>query len=605
MKTTILSLIFWSVALLVSANETEGRVVDKATGKYVYMARVTSDTLEVFTDKAGRFTLNLTKSITTLKIEKAGYKTLTASFSPIIYLEPEPEKNILLSDDNTYEMEEAIMLSRSVHGVSKLMPTSPKRESVMASYATIPVDREEFTTFEEGGFCFTTQKPLSTFSTDVDRASYAIVRRDLNGGIKPDVSSVRVEEMVNYFNYNYTKTGKEVISISLATAPCPWNTKNRIVKIGLQTPDIDNDKLPVSNFVFLVDVSGSMQDADKLPLAKKALVSFVNNLRDEDRIALVTYAGSTRVVLPSTPAKKKQAIISAIETLSAGGSTAGAQGLQLAYSEAQSGFISEGNNRIILITDGDFNVGPSSVEDLTTIVKNNRDKGIFISVLGFGRGNIKDNRMEAIADNGNGNYGYVDNFQEAQRILLKEFGSTLFTVAKDVKVQVEFNPAVVEAYRLVGYENRALNAEDFNNDKKDAGDMGVGQQVTALYEVSVKGSDALIDPLRYQSASGKCNELKNNELAYVKVRYKDPDSKQSKVINTPVHTSVLQNEPDSETCFATSVAMFGMLLRNSDYLQEGDYSTVANWAVKSKGTDDDGYRAEFIRLVGVAAALSD
>jgi Ca-activated chloride channel homolog len=608
MKTTILGLIFLSVSMFLSAKNVTGKVADKVTGKFVYMARVTCDTMEVFTDNAGYFVLNVPQPRATLKIEKQGYVTLEVKVSEsmmTVFLEPIPVKNEIVMMDEEYDVAKVNLLSGTVSGVSRQAVAHSKALYIMPMSVPVPANNEEFSAFEESVFSFVATKPLSTFSTDVDRASYAIVRRDLNRGYKPDVSSVRVEEMINYFNYSYRKRKDVPITVSLGATECPWNSKNKIVRIGLQTPEIEREKLPASNFVFLVDVSGSMQDADKLPLAKRALVAFVKNLREGDRVALVTYAGSTKVALSSTPAKDRSVIISSIESLSASGSTAGAEGLQLAYAEAQKGFKKEGNNRIILVTDGDFNVGPSSVDELKEIVKSNRDKGIFISVLGFGSGNIKDNRMETIADNGNGNYGYVDNFQEAQRILLKEFGSTLFTIAKDVKVQVEFNPAVVEAYRLVGYENRALNSEDFNNDKKDAGDMGVGQQVTALYEVSMKGEQAMIDPLRYRSESAKVQENDGSEIAFVKIRYKEPESQESKLISTPVKMSLLTMQPDSETLFASSVAMFGMLLRNSDYVQKGDYATVANLAVKSKGNDGDGYRAEFVRLVEVAANLSE
>lgn len=467
---------------------------------------------------------------------------------------------------------------------------------------------EGYATVHENGFRDVRNAPLSTFSIDVDNASWSNVRRFLNSGQLPPVDAVRIEEMINYFTYNYPEPeGTHPFSVTTAVATCPWNEKNLLMHIGLKGRSIDKGELPASNIVFLIDVSGSMDMPNKLPLLKSSFSLLVNELRPSDRVAIVVYAGAAGLVLESTPGNRKEVILSALDRLEAGGSTAGGAGLQLAYQVAERHFIEGGNNRIILATDGDFNVGSSSNAEMERLVEKEREKGVFMTVLGFGMGNYKDDKMEIIANKGNGNYAYIDNIQEARRVLVKEFGGTLFTIAKDVKFQVEFNPASVHSYRLIGYENRLLNDEDFNDDKKDAGEMGSGHTVTALYEIVPAGRGsavAAVDPLKYQKpASGLTGPA--DELATIKMRYKEPMGLKSRLFDEVVRSSEKSFVRSSEDLrFAASVAGFGMLLRNSEFKGELTYRMVLEMANGSRGEDADGYRAEFIRLVSAASGMS-
>lgn len=468
---------------------------------------------------------------------------------------------------------------------------------------------ENYSTIKENGYKNVFDQPLSTFSIDVDNASYSNVRRLLNMGQMPPVDAVRIEEMINYFSYEYEKPkGNAPYSINSELAVCPWNETHQLLLVGLRAKEIDKSNLPASNLVFLLDVSGSMQDENKLPLVQSAMRMLVNELRPNDQVAIVVYAGAAGKVLESTPGDQKQKILDAIEGLSAGGSTAGGEGLRLAYKTAREHFLEGGNNRIILATDGDFNVGVSSTSEMERLVEKERESGIFMTVLGFGMGNIKDDKMETIADKGNGNYAYIDNIQEARRMFVKEFGGTLFTVAKDVKFQLEFNPQHVKAYRLIGYENRLLNNEDFKDDKKDAGEMGMGHRVTALYEIVPAGSDEKIqdiDELKYQQREKEVVKNFNNELVTIKTRYKTADGNTSFPINQVVPSKAILFKDASENIrFASSVAGFGMLLRNSEFKGNITYSKVAEIARKSKGIDDEGYRGEFVRLVKVAENLN-
>lgn len=616
---SVLALIF-VVGHIFASKNVKGRVLNQKDSSAVYMARVEGLTQFVFTNKNGEFSLNLSKKDTVLRIYKNGFveKFLKPGSAGefVITIDEfiaivQDESEYLIMEDAENSMAVVTLNSspqnyvkhkrmESVSAVNVGMPNPVKHVSPVFH------NNESYSKFETSGFRATALHPLSTFSIDVDAASYALARRFINSGSLPPANSVRVEEMINYFSYNYDKpSDKQPVSVSLAATDCPWNKQNKIIRVGIQSSDIDSEKLPASNFVFLIDVSGSMASADKLPLAKAAFKTLLNSLRQNDRVAIVSYASTTRVVLESTPMSEKNKILMAMEGLKAGGSTSGAEGLEMAYKEAEKGFMPEGNNRILLVTDGDFNVGPSSVEELKVLVKSKRDKGIAISILGFGSGNIKDDRMEAIAQNGNGNYAYVDNLQEARKVFVKEFASNLFVVAKDVKIQVEFNPKKVSGYRLIGYDNRALEAEDFNNDRKDAGDMGASQQVTALYEITLVGSENMpvVDPLRYQKATESTSDF-SNELATIKVRYKEPEDSQSQLLVKHLTNSDVKRSSMSEDLnFAVSVAMFGQLLRGSDYVHDGDFSTVANMAIQSKGEDMDGYRAEFVRLVELVAAL--
>lgn len=473
---------------------------------------------------------------------------------------------------------------------------------------------EGYSTIHENGFKDVLHNPLSTFSIDVDKASYSNVRRFLNMGQLPPVDAVRIEEMVNYFSYEYPEPeGKRPFSVYTEVAACPWNPEHQLLHVGLKGKSLDKEELPPSNLVFLLDVSGSMSASNKLPLLKQAFRMLVNELRPEDRVAIVVYAGAAGLVLESTPGSQKQKILSALDQLQSGGSTAGGAGLKLAYKVAQQNYLNEGNNRIILATDGDFNIGSSSNAEMERLIEQKREQGVFMTVLGFGMGNYKDDKMEIIADKGNGNYAYIDNIQEARKVFITEFGGTLYTIAKDVKFQIEFNPARVKGYRLVGYENRLLNDEDFNDDKKDAGEMGAGHTVTALYELIPAGSDEAtgsIDALKYQGHADKKvtrDEVKSDpdaELMTVKLRYKDPDALKSQLVEIPIQGKVLDLDRSSGNFrFAASVAEFGMLLRNSNYVAEGSMEEVLRLARGSKGADEEGYRSEFISLVKLADSM--
>lgn len=467
---------------------------------------------------------------------------------------------------------------------------------------------EDYDNIVENRFVTATQQPLSTFSIDVDEAAYSNVRRFIKDGKIPPKGAVRIEEMINYFDYDYAQpTDGSPFAVYTEISTCPWNDKHRLVHIGLQGKSIEKDNLSPANLVFLIDVSGSMNEPKKLPLVQTSLKLLTDQLRPQDHVAIVVYAGNAGIVLPSTPGDNKVKIKEAIDNLQAGGSTAGGEGIKLAYKTAKENFNKEDNNRVILATDGDFNVGVSSDDELVTLIEGERKSGVFLTVLGFGMGNYKDNKMQQLADKGNGNHAYIDDAVEANKVLVHEFGSTLFTIAKDVKLQVEFNPAVAKAYRLIGYENRVMANEDFNNDKKDAGELGAGHTVTALYEIIPAGSndDTLIykvDDLKYQSA--KTTNGNSNEIMTIKLQYKEPAGDVSKLITHPVvdaHAPLQQTSANFR--FSAAVAEFGLLLRDSEYKQSANYKQVAELAQSSKGSDSEGYRAEFARLVNTASSL--
>lgn len=469
-------------------------------------------------------------------------------------------------------------------------------------YMPRPVNTESYTGFTENKFHNPLDEALSTFAIDVDAASYSNFRRFVNNGQLPPTDAVRIEEMINYFQYDLKgPSGGEPVAIHTEMATAPWNPKHHLLRIGLKAKSIPTDKLPPSNLVFLIDVSGSMMGANRLQLAQASMKMLVDQLRSNDRVAIVTYAGSAGVALESTPGSQKTKIKDAIDALSAGGSTAGGAGLQLAYRTARQHFIKGGNNRIILASDGDFNVGASSDGDMEQLITKERQSGVSLSVLGFGMGNLKDGKMELLANKGHGNYAYIDNITEARRAMVTEFGGTLFTVAKDVKVQVEFNPAKVQAYRLLGYENRLLDKEDFNNDERLGGDMGVGHTVTALYEivpVGVKGTyPGDVDPLKYQPVKERPAAGNSSEVATVKFRYKDPDGEKSRLQQVAIGDRPLElANASADFRFASAVAELGMLLRHSAYKQQAGYDQLIRRARGAKGTDEEGYRAEFIRL---------
>lgn len=493
-----------------------------------------------------------------------------------------------------------------IRGVSTTVSKSTQYGMPSVYYPQEPFNREGYSAIHENGFKEAIKAPLSTFSIDVDAASYANVRRFLNNGQKPPVDAVRIEEMINYFNYDYPQPDNgHPFAIYQELAHCPWNEENMLLHIGLQGEKIEMENLPPSNIVFLLDVSGSMSSPNKLPLLKKAFKLLVQQLREEDRVAIVVYAGSSGLVLPSTSCDKKESILNALENLHAGGSTAGAAGLKLAYQVASEHFIKGGNNRIILATDGDFNVGQSSNAEMERLIEKEREKGIFISVLGFGMGNYQDDKMEIIADKGNGNYAYIDNILEAKKVLVNEFGGTLFTIAKDVKIQIEFNPALVESYRLIGYENRLLNNEDFEDDKKDAGELGSGHTVTALYEIKLANTTSLKkNDLKYQTTNLNSLAKEGDEVATVKFRYKKPDGQKSILLEEviPFKNNYIHEMSDNFK-FSAAVASFGMLLRNSEYKGNSTYKSVIDLAQSSKGKDTEGYRSEFIQLIKLSEQL--
>lgn len=528
--------------------------------------------------------------------------------------------NVSMAPSSTLEEVVVTGYSGSNDGIRKAMgygvrrnntysPSSKKerkQKGTVQSYTGAPIisnrvsENESYGRIQENIFKSVSTAPLSTFSIDVDKAGYSNLRRMLNNGQEVPEDAVKIEEMVNYFAYNYPQpTGKDPFSITADVVNSPWNQDAKLVRIGLKGKDISLENVPPSNLVFLLDVSGSMEDPNKLPLLKAALNVLVDRLREKDKVSIVVYAGAAGLVLPSTSGAEKYKIREAIENLSAGGSTAGGAGIELAYKIAEQNFSKGGNNRVILATDGDFNVGSSSDRSMESLIEEKRKSGVFLTCLGFGMGNYKDSKLETLADKGNGNHAYIDTMQEAQKVLGTEFFGTLYTIAKDVKIQVEFNPEKVQAYRLIGYENRLLNDEDFKDDTKDAGELGSGHTVTALYEIIPAGVKSKylkdIDNLKYTKQT---SESFTDEMLTVKFRYKEPDGDVSKLISKTVKDENKSIESANEDLkFSAAVALFGMQLRNSEFINTKKKEDVITLAEAGKGTDKDGYRAEFIRLV--------
>ncbi|WP_293039255.1 VWA domain-containing protein [Moorena sp. SIO1F2] len=497
-------------------------------------------------------------------------------------------------------------LSGSPNAALKAVPSRSIPEQAIPEVS----NRENYSPIDENAFQRVKHNPLSTFAIDVDTASYSNLRRFLNNGQLPPTDAIRIEELINYFNYDYPEPESDrPFSITTEISQAPWNPTHQLVHIGIQGEKMAIEDLPPSNLVFLLDVSGSMNSPNKLPLLKDAFRMLVNELREEDQVSIVVYAGAAGVVLPPTPGNEKDKILTAIENLNAGGSTAGGAGIKLAYKLAQDNFIKSGNNRVILATDGDFNVGVSSDTELVKLIEQKRKKGVFITVLGFGTGNLQDSKMEKIANKGNGNYAYIDNELEAKKVLVNEIGATLLTIAKDVKIQVEFNPAKVQGYRLIGYENRRLKDEDFNDDTKDAGELGAGHTVTALYEIIPVGAKTNvklpdIDPLKYQSNAASTTNSK--ELMQVKLRYKEPDGNTSQLLTYPlVDKAVKLDDASDNFKFSAAVASFGMVLRDSPYKGKASFDQALTLAKESEGVDLEGYRAEFIDLVESAQEIGD
>lgn len=473
----------------------------------------------------------------------------------------------------------------------------------------VPPAGESYAHFTENRFMSVKEKPLSTFSIDVDTASYSNVRRFLNNGQRPPQDAVRIEEMINYFTYDYTPPKDNApFSAAMALHECPWNRDHQLLRIGLQGRTLEQDQPRNSNLVFLIDASGSMSSANKLPLLKKGFQMLVESLSENDRIAIVAYAGSSGLVLDSTPASDKTRIIQALDRLRAGGSTAGGAGIELAYRVAADHFIKGGANRIILATDGDFNVGVSSHDGLQKLIEEKRKSGIFLSVLGFGQGNLQDSKMELLANKGNGNYFYIDSEREAGKVLVRQLNSTLVTIAKDVKVQIEFNPAQIASYRLIGYENRKMTARDFADDTKDAGEIGAGHQVTALYELIPAGVPVTHDgvPLKYAEKDEPAETIDDGELLTLKLRYKKPDGETSRLLEFPLLKSAFDSGAGDE-CFrwATAVAAFGQMLRHSEYVKSITMKDIRALAESAQGEDKYGERAEFLDLLDRAAAMPD
>jgi Ca-activated chloride channel homolog len=470
-------------------------------------------------------------------------------------------------------------------------------------------DTEDYDHIVENNFLTVNQNPLSTFSIDVDEASYSNVRRFINEGRLPPAGAVRIEEMINYFDYDYTPpAADEPFAVYSEIGTCPWNPKHQLIHIGLKGKELPLTNLPPSNLVFLIDVSGSMDEPNKLPLVQQSLNLLTDELREKDKVAIVVYAGNAGLVLPSTSGANKTKIKEAIDELQAGGSTAGGEGIQLAYQIARENFIPNGNNRIILATDGDFNVGMSSDDELVRLIEKERNSGVFLSVLGFGMGNYKDGKMQQLADKGNGNHSYIDNLNEAKKVLVSEFGSTLFTIAKDVKIQVEFNPGKVQAYRLIGYENRLLAAEDFKDDAKDAGELGSGHTVTALYEMIPVGVrdefTKAVDSLKYTFIERRINN-NTGEVMTIKLRYKEPTESTSKLMEHVVKEAKTPFKNSSDNFrFSAAVAEFGLLLRNSKFKQGAQYSQVLALANSAIGKDTNGYREEFMQLISLVSSMA-
>ncbi|WP_020592782.1 vWA domain-containing protein [Kiloniella laminariae] len=495
----------------------------------------------------------------------------------------------------------------------RVLSVAPGQDFYDSAFPAPEPNRENYDRPQDNPVKQVASDPVSTFSIDVDSGAYANTRRFIEDGYLPPADAVRVEELINYFSYDYPlpDSREQPFSVTTEVAPTPWNAKTKLVHIGIKAFDIPAEQRPAANLVFLVDVSGSMHAQDKLPLLQSSLRLMVNKMTAADRISLVTYAGSTEVVLPATSGADKAKIMAAIDQLTAGGSTNGGAGIRLAYAEAQKEFIEGGINRILLATDGDVNVGTVDFDDLKKLVEGKRRGGVSLTTLGFGTGNYNDHLLEQLADAGNGNHGYIDSLSEARKLLVEELSSTLITVAKDVKLQVEFNPAVVAEYRLVGYENRLLQREDFNNDKVDAGEIGAGHTVTALYEIALVGSEGLsIDPLRYGQKPADTPQSVpadlNKELAFLRVRYKEPDQDKSKLMEFPIHRADIlsaKQQPSERFRFSAAVASFGQILRGSPYIGNMTLNDTTKLAKSALGDDPYGYRREFLTLIDLANSL--
>ena len=590
-----------------------GKVTDSHTGDPITGVRVhwKGQSTGTSTDSDGLFSIAVSNKTKILVFSAVGYVSTQIS----IYGNQQTLEIKLMASSNSLQ-EVAVTgygIEKQLQGKAMGVNIRSKKHDQQQLHTYRPgnhpeseFNTEDYDHITENRFLETTVNPLSTFSIDVDGASYSNVRRYLQSGQLPPAGAVRVEELINYFHYNYPQPkGDDPFSINTEIADCPWNNENKLVMIGLQGKKIPVDDLPPSNIVFLIDVSGSMQYENKLPLVKSSIKLLIEQLREEDHVSMVVYAGNAGLVLPPTSGSNKQKIRNAVNELEAGGSTAGGAGIKLAYKIARENFLKKGNNRVILCTDGDFNVGLSSDASLVELIEKERESGVFLTVLGYGMGNYKDNKMQQLADKGNGNHAYIDNIDEAKKVLVNEFGGTLFTIAKDVKLQVEFNPAKVQGYRLIGYENRILNKEDFNNDRKDAGDIGSGHTVTALYELIPAGvkSDFIIktDPLKYSKPEQSTLDY-DDELMNIKFRYKKPDGQKSFLIVHAIDDVHVAKTSDNFR-FVAAVAQFGMLLTNSEFKQTASFEKARVLASGAIGDDEEGYRTDFLELIRKARKL--
>jgi Ca-activated chloride channel family protein len=585
-----------------------GTITDKSLrplpGVTVY---VKGSNVSTKSDKAGKYAIRVPDHAHYLLFSFIGYNTKEVKIGADSVL------NVSLTQSDA-SLSEVVVIgysgnmkrSENFHGAMRgsFMSAGPYPITVT------PGNTENYNPIQENSFQNAVQSPVTTFSIDVDRAAYSNVRRFINTGQMPPIDAVRIEEMINYFDYQYPQpTGAAPLSVTTEMTNSPWNAGHKLIHIGLQAKTVPTGDLPASNLVFLIDVSASMMYQNKLPLLKQAFKLLVDQLRDIDKVSVVVYAGAAGIVLQPTSGREKIKIKESLDQLTAGGSTAGGQGINLAYKLAQENFIPKGNNRIILATDGDFNVGVSSEGELQRLVEEKRKGGVYLSILGFGMGNYKDSHVETLADKGNGNYAYIDNIQEALKVFVTEFGGTLFTVAKDVKLQIEFNPKHVRAYRLIGYENRAMKNEEFHDDQKDAGDMGSGHTVTAIYEIVPAGAESPFlgktEALKYQKTASS-EKSSSDELLTIKIRYKTPDSQKSTLLEFPMKniSQPLVNTSDNLR-FSAAVAAFGLLLRQSKYKGTAQYEDVIKLARAAFGQDEEGYRAEFVRLVKLAQSLDN
>lgn len=602
-----------------------GRITDAATGDPLTGARVfiSGQTTSVLSGDGGEYSFILPGDgwdgrEVEVRAELAGYQSVART---VRLSGATTRVDLALAPGSDRVMEEAVLRAQYAYpapappgrpqavqeavGIDAARRVSEAARAQVSARGGIARPRPDFNTesyahIEEFGFRGVEDNPLSTFAIDVDRASYSNMRRFIDRGMSPPIDAIRIEELVNYFTYDYpSPSGAHPLSITTEVGRAPWQPEHRLLRIGIQGRDIATAELPASNLVFLIDVSGSMQPSDKLPLLKSSLRLLVAQMRPADRVAIVVYAGHAGLALPPTSGENRSEILFAIDRLEAGGSTAGGAGLRLAYEVAREHFSREGNNRVILASDGDFNVGPSSDAEMIRLIEKERESGVFLSVLGFGTGNLQDSKMEQLANHGNGSYAYIDSEREAAKVLVSEFAGTLFTIAGDVKLQVEFNPREVRAYRLIGYENRALRAEDFADDRKDAGELGAGHTVTALYEIVPAGIDgpdvADTPPLRYRGRADVTGRAASGELGFVQLRYRRPDDSKSVLLQQVFLDRGGSGSGDMR--FAASVAAFGMLLRESEHVGDFSLGDVLELARGSLGDDEEGYRREFVRLV--------